>query len=257
MKKLLTFVFLLMVSFSTLFSQKDWNVSDGALLDGRNILKLNLTGLPLRNFGFYGERIINNRFSAVLGVNFMPTGGIPFSNSFHITEQDVQGTIDNTKINSLELIPEIRIYTGSGYGKGFYFAPYFKYERYGVKDLTTTFTDNDGIDREVITSGKLNTYSGGLMIGHQWLMGKNKNILLDWSILGIHAGKSSGNINGYYALGTMTESQQQDVKDNIDETLDKIPMLKHTTTVDDKNVLVEMKGPWAFFRMGLSIGYRF
>jgi len=27
--------------------------------------------------------------------------------------------------------------------------------------------------------------------------------------------------------------------------------------VDSKNADVEVKGPWAFFRMGLSIGYRF
>ncbi|VBB46914.1 conserved exported hypothetical protein [uncultured Paludibacter sp.] len=256
MKKLFTLVLLLMVSVSALFSQKDWSVSDGALLDGKNIIKVNLTGLPIRNFGFYGERIINNRFSAVLGVNVMPKGGIPFINSFTSSNNNNDETIQNMKVNTFALTPELRIYTGSGYGKGFYFAPYFKYEQFGLSDLSVTFTDND-VDHEVIMDGKLKTYSGGLMIGYQWLLGKHKNIVLDWSILGLHGGKSSGNVHGYYATGTMTEEQQQEVKNNIDDALSDIPVIKYTTTVDEKNVSVDLTGPWAFFRMGLSIGYRF
>lgn len=257
MKKLFIAAFALLVGASSLFAQNNWSVSDGALLDGKTIVKVNLTGLALRNFGFYGERIINNRFSAVLGVNFMPKGGIPFASSFNkVTEQDVEGTLNNLKVNTFSLTPEIRIYTGSGYGKGFYVAPYFKYETFGLTDLSVTFNDHDGAKRQVDMDGKLATYSGGLMIGYQWLIGKNKNFVLDWSIVGAHYGSSSGNIHGYVANG-MTEQEQTLVRDNLEGKLKDIPMIKYTIAVDAKNANVDLKGPWAFFRMGISVGYRF
>lgn len=256
MKKLFLML-MVAVSMTTVTAQSNWSTSDGALLDGKNIIKVNLTSLSLRNIGLYGERIINNRFSAVLGVSFIPKGNIPYINSLNVLEQGVEGTINNIKINSLAVTPELRIYTGSGYGKGFYFAPYFKYEQFGLSNLSVTFTDNDNVDREIIMDGNLKTYGGGLMIGYQWLIGRNKNFVIDWSMLGGHYGKSQGNIHGYYAIGTMTAQQQQDVKDNIDETLNDIPLIEHQTTVDSKNANVDIKGPWAFFRMGLSIGYRF
>lgn len=194
--------------------------------------------------------------SVILGVNFMPSRSIPFINSLNVEEQDVEGTINDIKINSLALIPELRIYTGKGYGKGFYLAPYFKYEQFGLKNLSAEFTDNDGVDRQVDMDGNLKTYSGGLMIGYQWLIGKNKNFVIDWSILGAHGGSSKGSIHGDYS-GTMTEKEQQDVRNSIDDTLGDIPLIKYTKDVDDKTADVEVKGPWAFFRMGVSIGYRF
>jgi len=257
MKKLFLFAFLFLISASSLFSQKEeWTPANGALLGGKNIFKVNLTSMALGNYGFYGERIINNRFSFILGVNFMPNRGIPFINSLKIVEQDVEGTISNIKVNSLALMPELRIYAGKGYGKGLYFSPYFKYEQFGLSNLSAEFTDNDGIDRQVDMDGKIKTYSGGLLIGYQWLIGKNKNFVIDWSILGAHAGASNGNIHGNYA-GVMTEKEQQDVRNSIDETLGDIPLIEYTRIVDSKNADVEVKGPWAFFRMGLSIGYRF
>ncbi|MGC3978497.1 MAG: DUF3575 domain-containing protein [Paludibacteraceae bacterium] len=260
MKKLLILTFALVMAMSSLSAQDSaaWKISDGALLDGRNIVKVNLTGIALGNYGFYGERIINNRFSFILGVNFMPSSSIHYSILLDEKEKDVEESISNLKVNSFALIPELRIYAGSGYGKGFYLAPYFKYEQFGLSDLRIKFTDNnDETEAEIIMDGKLKTYSGGLMIGYQWLIGKNKNFVIDWSILGIHAGKSQGNIHGYYAKGEMTEEQQEDVKKGINETLGDIPLIKYTTTVDEKNANLDFKGPWAFFRMGLSIGYRF
>jgi hypothetical protein len=257
MKKLFLFALLALVSASSVFSQtKEWTPSNGALLDGKNIFKVNLTSMALGNYGFYGERIINNRFSAVLGVNFMPNQNIPFINSLKVVEQDVEGTINNIKINSLALIPELRIYTGKGYGKGFYLAPYFKYEQFGLSNLTAEFTDNNDVPRQVYLDGKIKTYSGGLMIGYQWLIGKNKNFVIDWSMLGAHAGTSKGNLHGIYS-GVMTAKEQQDVRNSIDDTLGDISLIKYTSKVDSKNTDVDIKGPWAFFRMGVSIGYRF
>lgn len=257
MKKIFISAFAFFLGTSSLFAQNNWNVSDGALLDGKTIVKVNLGGLVLRNFGFYGERIINNRFSAVLGVNFMPKGGIPYINNFDkVTEQDVDGTLSNLKINTFSLIPEIRIYTGSGYGKGFYVAPYFKYETFGLTDLNVNFNDYEGVERQVNMDGRLATYSGGLMIGYQWLIGKNKNFVIDWSIIGVHYGASSGNIHGYVVNG-MTEKEQISVRDNLEEKFKDIPMIKYTIAVDSHNANVDVKGPWAFLRGGVSIGYRF
>ncbi|MFV0470716.1 MAG: DUF3575 domain-containing protein [Paludibacteraceae bacterium] len=259
MKKTFIIIFLSIVSLTSTFAQADWSVSDGALLDGKNIIKVNLTSLPLRNYTFYGERIINQHMSVSLGVGFIPQGRLPLVDNFtSVTEQGVEGDILNMEVSSFAVIPEVRFYTGSsGYGRGFYVAPYLKYEKFGLDKVSVTFTDNDGDDRQIDLNGKLDTYSVGAMIGYQWLIGSRKNFVIDLSILGLHGGKSSGNMHGYYAIGEMTASEQQDVKENIDDTLDDIPLIKYTTTVDEKNADVSISGPWAFFRIGLSVGYRF
>ena len=168
----------------------------------------------------------------------------------------MEGTLNNLRVNTFSFIPEFRIYTGSGYGKGFYVAPYFKYETFGLSDLYVTFPGNDNKDRRVDMDGKLTTYAGGVMIGYQWFLGKNQNFVIDWFIVGAHYGASSGNIHGYVAEG-MTAQEQSVLKDNLEDKLSDIPLIKYTVAVDSKNANVDVKGPWAFFRMGVSVGYRF
>lgn len=247
MKKILLSIALLLGCVFSGFSQTD----------GKTIIKLSALDLIYGNFGVSGERIINNRISVQLGINYMPSRGIPFLKDT-VTQQGVGGTVD-MKISSFSLTPEVRIYTGSGYGKGFYIAPYLKYQQYGAKNISVQFQGNDNVEREVILDGKINTYSGGVLLGYQWLVGRNKNIVIDYSILGFHAGIMSGNIHGLYAKGEMTPNQQAEVKSEIEKTLDGVPVIniKREVTVDSKNANVKIQSPWAFPRMGLSIGYRF
>ncbi|MDO5522739.1 MAG: DUF3575 domain-containing protein [Bacteroidia bacterium] len=238
---------------------KSWDLRDGALLDGKTILKANMLGWATRNIGFYGERILTKNISAIVGINVMPQGGIPYINNF-VTD-DPQ--IENIEIGTFSFTPELRFYLNrSGYGRGFYIAPYYKYERYKVSNFLIELEDENSTTNEIDVSGNLNTHSVGAVIGVQWLLGRKKNIALDWSIIGAHYGSNKGFFNGTSTF-EMSDEEQADLKDEITDMFNDIELLgKKMTEVESVNVTsnsaeASTKGPWAFIRASLSIGYRF
>ena len=85
--------------------------------------------------------------------------------------------------------------------------------------------------------------------------------MIDYTIFGIHGGRSFSNFHGIYYNETtgigMSDEDQQNVKNNIEDVMRIIPLTKHTTSIDDKNVNLSINSPWIFFRMGISVGYRF
>lgn len=237
-------------------------ISDGALLDGKTIVKADVMGLGLRNFSFSAERVINKNLSINLGIRFMPEGGIPGLSLIEKQIGDVEGIfLADTKINSFAFTPELRIYLGKyGYGRGFYIAPYYNYFGFNLSNLKVEYEVKNALGQKetenVILDGGIKTHSGGLMFGYQWLVGAKKNIVIDWGIFGVHAGKSTGELNGLSSR-TLTTDEQETVKETIDDNLSKVPFFKFTSTVNAKDVKIEEKGPWGFIRGSLSIGFRF
>ncbi len=252
---------MLTLSISRIGAQNDWSLSDGTLLDGKSIVKLNLTSMLLKNYSLYGERILNNRLSVILGVNTAYYCSIPLVTYFNISDKNVQTTLNKIGLKSFALTPEMRIYTGSGFGEGFYLSPYFKYEKYYIDDYLGYFNNSKDENIKIGISGNLKSYSGGLAIGYQWLIGTYKNFVIDYTIFGIHGGRSFSNFHGIYYNETtgigMSDEDQQNVKNNIEDVMRIIPLTKHTTSIDDKNVNLSINSPWIFFRMGISVGYRF
>lgn len=232
-----------------------WHPSDNKLIDGKTILKGNLTGLLLNNYGLYGERIINKNLSAVVGINTMPQRKIPFRSYIKANNEETDAILDEMKISSISFTPELRIYTGKGYGRGFYLSPYYRYERYTINDMIVTIAVENYPTQTIPFAGDFETYAGGLLIGYQWLLGKSKNIVLDWSIFGIHYGKSSGDMNGTLSR-ELSESEQEFAKSKLDEMLD-FPLINNTNTVNSNSANINIDGPWSWVRGSLSIGYRF
>lgn len=230
-----------------------WNMNEAALLDGKTIIKANALGWATRNFGFYGERVINKNISAVVGINFMPKGNIPFIGMFN-KEQ----LIKDIQTSSFAFTPEIRFYLGkSGYGRGFYVAPYYKYESFNADNFMVEYRDGSGIDQSVTLNGKLNTHSAGAIVGLQWFLGKNKNIALDWTIIGAHYGSNKGTLNGN-STRPLSEQEQADLKNEIEKTIADSKFLKSDgVTVDEHSAQANIKSPWVLIRMVLSVGYRF
>lgn len=251
------FIGLCLCSFSQEkgISTNAWGPSDGALLDGKTLVKVNITGLALRNFSFATERVLNKHISLVAGIGFIPNGGIPYASTISKLANDSSGFINNVQMNAFSSTLEMRIYTGAGYGKGFYIAPYYRFEKYNFDKIKFDYETN-GSPQTVLLNGKLSSNSGGILIGYQWLIGKSKNFVLDWSILGLHYGGSKGSVFGE-TTQNMTAQEQQDLKDGIDGNLGNIPMIKHTTTVTSNTVNIDINGPWAFIRSGVSFGFRF
>lgn len=232
-----------------------WHPSDNKLIDGKTIIKGNLTSLLLNNYGIYGERIINKNLSAVVGINTMPERKIPFRSYIKANNKETDAILDEMKISSISFTPELRIYTGKGYGRGFYLSPYYRYEQFTVNDMIVSIEVDNYPTQTIPFAGDFKTHAGGLLIGYQWLLGKSKNIVLDWSIFGIHYGKSSGDMKGTVSR-ELSEAEQEFVKTKLDEMLD-FPLIKTTNTVNSNSANINIDGPWSWVRGSLSIGYRF
>lgn len=254
MKRSIVLGLTIFLSFS-LFSQNSTSLKPDYLsygfLDGQTIVKFNLLGAAVRNYSFYAERILSKRVSVLLSCNVMPKGGVPYIGQF--TDDESAKSI---RLGTFSFTPEVRFYLASGYGGGFYIAPYYRYERFTLYQLSTTFTDDNDDERTIDVNGSLNTHSGGILLGCQWLVGSKKNIVLDWSILGVHGGKSSGNFTGI-TDETISPEDQQTLKQDIEDALKDIPLIKSEVGVDEHSANIKIDGPWAFIRTSFSIGYRF
>lgn len=261
MRRLSVLVLLILFS-TTIFAQKsnytDWHPSQGALLDGKTIIKTNLFGFTSRNYNFQAERIITKRVSVLAAINTMPNGKIPYIDRF--TDDP---SINDIQISSLAFTPEVRIYIGnSGYGKGFYVAPYYKYEKFNAKNYLVDFEDETNTTRQLDLSGRLNTHSFGAALGIQWLLGKNDNIIIDWTMIGVHYGSNKGDLSGHTNY-TISETSQKELKKIITDGLGSIeignlePIEIEEIFVDSNNAKVSISSPWASIRGALSIGFRF
>ncbi|WP_027377785.1 DUF3575 domain-containing protein [Kaistella palustris] len=213
-----------------------------------NIVKTNVTAYAFRNINLTYERIISRKFSVAVGFGTVPKGSAPFSKSF---TKDTD--FENAEVSLTNFTVEPRIYLGSGYGHGFYIAPYYRYTSF---NLDRVVIDEDYETRTVplALSGKATGNSGGLMVGVQWFLGKANNWVLDLWLVGAHYGKGTGNFRGNSAQ-TLTPAEQAELQDSI-ANLD-IPFVKYTTTTDAGGATVKVDGPWAGIRSGLSFGYRF
>ncbi len=99
-------------------------------------------------------------------------------------------------------------------------------------------------------SGKLNTFTGGLLLGAQWKLGGK--VYLDWWMLGPQYGSSDGTLDGKRALNLQ---EQQELRNQLQDI--EIPFAETTTTVDANGARLDIKGPWAGLRAGLCLGIRF
>lgn len=222
-----------------------------------NNVKLNLMPLAIKNFSFQYERVITKRFSAAIGVRFMPNSGLPIKNTFidlvGAADPNAAATIDNLKVSNFAITPEVRLYVGKkGYGRGFYIAPYYRYAVFKSAELPFTYENSAAQSNTIKLNGKINTNTGGLIFGAQWFLGKY--ISLDWWILGGHFGANKGVFTGKASI-PLTPEEQADLKASIDAF--ELPFGNKTAIVNAQGATINFNGPWAGVRAGLSIGFRF
>jgi len=219
----------------------------------KNLVKFNLTGLLLKNYQFQGERVINRTFSLGLSYGFIPQGGIPWMDNIGdiVDDQELMNTLGDATVSYSALTPEVRIYLGKGYGKGFYLAPFYRHSSYGFDNVAIEF-DTDLETRELALSGELKGNSFGLMLGTQFNLGNR--LVLDWWILGPHYGGSKGSLAGR-SDEPLSQEEQQALLQEL-ESLD-IPLVDTTYRVDENGATIAIDGPWAGIRAGFSLGFRF
>lgn len=275
MKKLLSFFLALAVSAPLLAQKEKFNPSTGALLDGKTIIKANLTSPFLNGYAFSAERILTKGLSLQVGVAKRNDSKLPFSESI---EKELTGnkdfSVNNLTIGSFAVTPELRWYTGGNYGKGFYLMAYYRYQKYtmqGLEGKTELSTTTAGVstkeDVNIASSGDLTTKSFGAGFGVQWFLGKKKNIVLDWNILGAHYGKGTLNLSGTFtSKKELSKEQLDELEKFVSDNLKEVQKLQDTqvkgvnveVNAKDKKISVkDMSTPWAWLRTSLSIGIRF
>jgi hypothetical protein len=220
-----------------------------------NILKLNVSALPFRNFSFQYERVLQKNISLALGIRFMPEGNLPFKNSLNDAangDRDVENAINNAQLSNFSITPEFRFYVGKkGYGRGFYLAPYYRFASFNVSSIPIEYNGGTGT-KSINLAGDMKTHSGGLMLGAQWFLGKS--VTLDWWILGAHYGAGKGSLFGTPST-PFTQLEQNDIRQTIEDIDLPVGNIKAEVTSTSAKAIFD--GPWAGIRGAITLGIRF
>lgn len=221
-----------------------------------NIVKVNLTSLAFKNGSFQYERILSRKTSVALGASFLPKTGLPFAST--LSDQfgdnaDAQRAIETTRLSNFTITPEFRFYLGKGYGKGFYIAPFARYQQMDFEQ-EYSFTASSGKVHNPLIGGKIKNFGGGLLFGAQWML--SNKISFDWWIAGPLYGSSNGDLWGTDDMSDLTPADRADLENDI-ESVD-IPLTKLDATIGQNRIDVKLSGPYAGIRaFGFALGFRF
>lgn len=222
-----------------------------------NLIKINLTGLPIRNYSFQYERVLNKTISVGLSYRFMPEGSLPFKkqilNSIDDNDLEARNIINSFTLSNYAITPEVRFYLGKkGYGRGFYIAPFFRNAKYNGNNFDVDFKDENDNNQTLSLSGEIKSNTFGILLGAQWSL--SKHIVLDWWILGPHIGAGKGDL-----VGLSSQPLSADAQASIRETLEDfdIPLIDKKVTVNSQGATMELDGMFGGLRAGISFGIKF
>jgi hypothetical protein len=222
----------------------------------KDILKINITSLVLKNVSVQYEYILSKKISLAFGARFMHSTAIPFEDflidAVGNEDEDVKSLIETSRIGNVAITPEVRFYMGKGYGKGFYIAPYYRFAHFSTNTLIVNYSEPGGPKRSITMNGGTTAHTGGVMFGAQWLLGKN--FTFDWWILGAHYGAGNGEFSGVPAP-PLTPGEQADIRSTLEDI--DVPLINKEITITPNSVLVKTSGPFGALRAGLVFGVRF
>ena len=222
--------------------------SENSLLDGKTIVKTNLFADV---FGYYNLKV-ECFFS---GGTYQPIKGYFDYSSGRINDRN---TVDP---QSFLLTPQVRWYLNGGQGHGFYVMGFYRFQTLSFDGTSDFFTDRNTRSRHIFDyDARLTFHGGGVGIGAQWLFGRNKNVVLDWYILGGGRGTLTPTYKGTYrpAVGD-TPAPEDQVRQGL---IDMLPGLSSDIRLDIDPATRRVKATGMKFRteiveLGLSLGFRF
>ncbi len=222
----------------------------------KNMFKVNLTALALKNYSFQYERAVTRKISFALAFRTMPETSVPFKNTIldlSDNDPDTKDVLDALQLSNTAITPEIRLYLSKkGYGRGFYIAPFYRYASFKANNVKFSYTNTLNTESDIFLSGKVTANTGGLLFGTQYTI--SKHICLDLWILGPHYGSGNGNFVGTTST-TLTPTEQNDLRQQLEDF--DIPLTNKTVIVTANGATVKLDGPWGGLRSGLSLGIRF
>lgn len=230
---------------------------------GKNLVKLNALTLLGGKISAEYEYLIRDKMSIGAAVSIRPQNTMPFGSTLKnvIDGEDLDKWIDNFKSSNFSITPEVRFYTsGKRDFRGFYVAPYVKYATYGIQtpidyelSIHVGGADYTYEERDIPVSGRVNTFTAGVSIGVNFRL--SEKFYLDWRMVGPGYGFSKGDLSGRRNLSA---EEQEAVGEGLDELKEDLPdIVKMEHEVTSEGAFVDVKGPWAAIRSGLSISYRF
>jgi hypothetical protein len=244
-------------------TQNDYSVSDKP---SKNLIKVNLTSLPMKNFSLQYERVLTKSISAAMTFSLMPEKNMStfiVDKAMWAVEKfvdpdgidaETEDAFRNFSFSSYTITPEVRFYLGKkgGYGAGFYMALFYKYGHYEISNIPVPFTNDLDEDITIDFQGALVSHTGGFLMGYQWSLGKH--MCLDWQMFGPHFGVSSSDFVGVPStpLSTGDQAKIEDELININSSL-----IDKTIDATASEVNMGLKGPWAGIRLALSLGVKF
>lgn len=243
-------LFLVGMAFTHVFAQ-DNSTEKKPDPERNNMLKVNVSALFLKNISLQYERKIGRKFTLGLGAHTMPFGKIPFNSLVKQVVDDPSVPIDDFRLGTTGVTPEIRWYVGKkGAFHGFYLGAFASFNKYKT-DLPIQY-DND--TKTGVFNGTLNTFTGGLQLGVQWKLGKR--VYLDWWIIGPNYGQGKGKLA---FAGALTQTDQDDIRQAIEDIRNDFPTDPiESFQVNSQGASIDMKGPWLGLRgMAFNLGFRF
>lgn len=220
-----------------------------------NFVKVNLTSIPLNNYGIQYERILTRRTSVALSGRIMPESAIPFKaklKDLADNDHNMVDLIDRTSVKNFSITPEVKFSLGKGYGEGAYVSLYYRYSNFDLKGVPINFDADGGGEKTLDIAGTFQSHTGGFLFG--WQKNIGSVVVLDLWILGPNIGVGKGTFDGI-ASPAMTVNEQQNLKDALDDLT--IPFVRKTVVVTPNKGSLSIKGPWAGLRSGISLGFRF
>ncbi len=265
MRKIILF-FLLICGMSLVAQNQIQESENQNVTYSKNLVKLNITNLFLKHVYVSYERVLSKRVSVDIGAGLMPKGNIPYIKSHtgdpgeNHNQEDINDATQKTQFQGAIVNVSARIYAGKGWGQGFYVSPYYRYVNYKLSDFDLDLRhyniSSQVDDPRLRMSGSLKAHSIGVLLGTQWLLGAKKNVVLDIWWLGLHYGKANGNIKGTSNVA-LTDQEAADIQNDLDTTEIDNAYIDIEAKVSNHAAELDMKGPWAGFRMGITLGYRF
>lgn len=223
----------------------------------RNIVKMNLASLALKNYNFSYERLITRKTSVIASFRTMPETNL---GTLKLVEKLVRITEEESIREDLSMITasnktftaEIRFYGGRKPGaKGFYLG---LYGRTAGFDATYNYTYSSSTkDYDIPLQIKARGIGGGFVTGWQFAIAKR--VMVDLYLLGAHYGKMKGDVTAATNLSGLTSQEQQDLQQELDDLLAVRDNQYLSTTVSNTGVSGKLNGPFAGLRgLGFTVG---
>lgn len=220
-------------------------------IEGKNMGKINLSAFAFKGFNLQYERQVGRRITVALGYGMIPKSTIGFKSYIEnqIDDPDVQ--VGDFRLGTSILTPEARYYFGkNGAFHGFYLGPYLRFGSYKIAG-PVSYTSSTNSKRSTIFDGKLNTITGGILIGSSWHL--SKRFYLDWWILGASYGGANGNL---VAVTSLTPSEQESLRNEINDI--SVAGTEITADVNANGATVKTTGSMVGVRgLGINFGVRF